>query len=101
MIYSNFEGEMTNAINLLCTNDPLKDLKLCYEITPGQQYQILTIMVHFKSGADVELYSINTFLEFMFINHPWELRTTDIYDQQNIVTLNNILYPRVVDDLKP
>jgi len=62
-VYSSLEGEMVNAVNLVRTDSPSRNLKLCYEITSGQQYQIPTVFAHFKGGAVVELHSINTFLK--------------------------------------
>ncbi|XP_017431728.2 aspartic proteinase CDR1-like [Vigna angularis] len=62
-VYSSLEREMVNAVNLPRTNSPLKGLKLCYEITAGEEYHIPTVFAHFKGGGAVKLYSINTFLK--------------------------------------
>ncbi|WVZ03670.1 hypothetical protein V8G54_024476 [Vigna mungo] len=62
-IYSSLEEEMINAVKLPRTNSPLKGLKLCYEITAGEEYHIPLVYAHFKGGGTVTLYNINTFLK--------------------------------------
>ncbi|KOM49261.1 hypothetical protein LR48_Vigan08g008800 [Vigna angularis] len=62
-VYSSLEEEMVNAVNLPRINRPQEGVKLCYEITPGQQYQIPTVYAHFKGGGTVKLHSINTFFQ--------------------------------------
>ncbi|XP_014506815.1 aspartic proteinase CDR1-like [Vigna radiata var. radiata] len=62
-VYSSLEREMVNAIRLPRTNSPLKDLKLCYKIRPGEEYHIPIVYAHFKGGGTVKLYNINTFLK--------------------------------------
>ncbi|XP_014506817.1 aspartic proteinase CDR1-like [Vigna radiata var. radiata] len=62
-VYSSLEGEMVNAVNLPRTDSPVKSLKLCFGITPGEEYHIPTVYAHFKGGGTVELHSINTFVK--------------------------------------
>ncbi|WVZ02858.1 hypothetical protein V8G54_023664 [Vigna mungo] len=62
-VYSSLEGEMVNAVKLRRTNSPVKPLKLCYEITPGEEYHLPLVYAHFKGGGTVTLYEINTFIK--------------------------------------
>ncbi|XP_017431726.1 aspartic proteinase CDR1 [Vigna angularis] len=62
-VYSGLEGEMVNLVNLPRTNSPQKGLRLCFEITAGEEYHIPTVFAHFKGGGAVQWHSINTFVK--------------------------------------
>ncbi|KOM49264.1 hypothetical protein LR48_Vigan08g009100 [Vigna angularis] len=62
-VYSGLEGEMVNLVKLPRTDSPVKQLKLCFDITPDEDYHIPTVFAHFKGGGTVKLYSVNTFIK--------------------------------------
>ncbi|KOM49263.1 hypothetical protein LR48_Vigan08g009000 [Vigna angularis] len=64
-VYSSLEREMLSAVNLPRTISPIKSLKLCFLITPGEEYHTPTVFAHFKGGGVVELSFLNTFLKVM------------------------------------
>ncbi|WVZ03658.1 hypothetical protein V8G54_024464 [Vigna mungo] len=62
-VYSSLEGEMVNSVKLPRTNSPIKGLRLCFAITPGEEYHIPIVYAHFKGGGTVKWYNINTFVK--------------------------------------
>jgi hypothetical protein len=59
-IYNTIESAVVESVNLKRVKDPNNMLNLCYSIT-SDEYDFPIITAHFK-GADVNLYSINTFV---------------------------------------
>ncbi|WVZ03657.1 hypothetical protein V8G54_024463 [Vigna mungo] len=62
-VYSSLEGEMVNEVKLPRTDSPIKGLRLCFAITPGEDYHIPLVYAHFKGGGTVTLYNVNTFVK--------------------------------------
>ncbi|GAU41264.1 hypothetical protein TSUD_349040 [Trifolium subterraneum] len=59
-IYNNLESAVVELVKLKRVKDPNNILNLCYSIT-SDEYDFPVITAHFK-GADVNLYSIGTFV---------------------------------------
>ncbi|WVZ02855.1 hypothetical protein V8G54_023661 [Vigna mungo] len=62
-VYSSLEREMVNAVKLPRTNNPIEGFRLCFGITPGEEYHIPIVYAHFKGGGTVTLYNVNTFVK--------------------------------------